>query len=200
MGTDDIDHKVRANQYACPEIWLDILQYYKELMVKTGGSIKTDAEIVSHVLTTAPNNYNSVTMLILGKDLKDKETSKFAREQYQSYWKRHFEQQQNRRSTRGYSNVATAYTIETKDKHKVNAIRNGQRGHLQSNKAPDKPLKKIKCFCKNCGIQGYKVVNCTKDKGNSEKRVQKETRKCYNCNKVGTWPETVLRRVLIRPL
>jgi hypothetical protein len=30
----------------------------------------------------------------------------------------------------------------------------------------------------------HKLVNFTKDKGNSEKRVQKETRKCYNC-KVG---------------
>jgi Zinc knuckle len=74
--------------------------------------------------------------------------------------------------------VATAYTIETKDKHKVNA-------HLQRNKAPGKPWKKFKAFCKNCGIQGRKVANCTKDKGNLEKRAQKETRKCYSCNKVG---------------
>ena len=93
--TEKFNEVVRANQYACPDIWFDSLQYYKELMVKAGGSAKTDAEIVAHVLATAPNNYDSVTTLILGKDLKDKETSKFAREQYRSYWKRHFEQQQN---------------------------------------------------------------------------------------------------------
>jgi Zinc knuckle len=81
--------------------------------------------------------------------------------------------------------VASAYTIETKDKHEVNATGNGQRGHLQCNKVSGKPWKKFKGFCKNCGIQGHKAVNCTKDKGNSKKRVQKETRKCYNCNKVG---------------
>jgi Zinc knuckle len=154
-------------------------------MVKARGSAKTDTEIVENVLATAPNNYNLVTTLNSGKYLKDKETLKFAREQYRSYWKRHFEQQQNRRSTRGYSNVAAAYTIKTKDKHKVNAIGNGQRGHLQGNKAPGKPWKKFKGFCKNCGIHGHKAVNCTKDKGNLEKQVQKETRKCYICNKVG---------------
>jgi hypothetical protein len=113
-------------------------------MVKGGGSANTDA----HVLPTAPNNYDSVTTLLLGKDLKDKETLKFSQEQYRSYWKQHFEQHQNRRSTRGYSNVATSYTIETKEKHKVNAIGNGQGG----------PWKKFRGFCKNCGIQGHEVV------------------------------------------
>jgi hypothetical protein len=64
-------------------------------MVKRGGSAKTDAEIVAHVLATATNNYDLVTTSILGKDLKDKETLKFSREQYRSYWKQQFEQLQN---------------------------------------------------------------------------------------------------------
>jgi hypothetical protein len=93
--TENFNEVVRANQYACPDIWFDSLQYYKELMVKSGGSAKTDSEIVAHVLAAAPNKYNLVTTLILGKDLKDKETLKFAREQYRSYGKQHFEQQQN---------------------------------------------------------------------------------------------------------
>jgi hypothetical protein len=29
---------IRANQYVCPDIWFDSLQYYKELMVKAGGA------------------------------------------------------------------------------------------------------------------------------------------------------------------
>jgi Zinc knuckle len=81
--------------------------------------------------------------------------------------------------------VATAYTIETKEKHGVNAIGNGQGGRMQRNKAPGKPWRKFKGFWKNYGIQGHKAVNCTRGKGVLEKRVQKETRKCYNCNKVG---------------
>jgi Zinc knuckle len=56
---------------------------------------------------------------------------------------------------------------------------------MQRNKAPGKHWKKFKGFFKNCGIQGHKVVNCTREKGSSEIRVQRETRKCYNCNKVG---------------
>jgi hypothetical protein len=47
-------------------------------MVNAGGSAKTDAEIEAHVLATAPNNYDLFTTLILGKDLKDKQTLKFA--------------------------------------------------------------------------------------------------------------------------
>ena len=81
--------------------------------------------------------------------------------------------------------MATAYCVETKEKQEVNAITGGQAGRTVRNKAPGKPWKKFKGFCKNCGIQGHKAVNCTRDKGTQEKRVQKETRKCYNCNKVG---------------
>jgi hypothetical protein len=32
---------LRANKNACPDIWFDSLQYYKELIVKAGGSAKT---------------------------------------------------------------------------------------------------------------------------------------------------------------
>jgi hypothetical protein len=38
------------------------------MVVKAGGNAKTDSEIVEHVLATAPNNYDSVT--ILGKDVE----------------------------------------------------------------------------------------------------------------------------------
>jgi hypothetical protein len=55
--------------------------------------------------------------------------------------------------------------IETKDQHKVNAICSSHGGgRFQRNKAPGKPWKKFKGFCKNCGIQGHKAVNCTKRK------------------------------------
>jgi hypothetical protein len=43
----------------------------------------------------------------------------------------------------------------------------------------------LKIFARICVIQGHKVVNCTKEKVNLEKRVQHETRKYYNCNKMG---------------
>jgi hypothetical protein len=163
---------VRVNQYACPDIWFDSLQHYKEQM----GKAKTDAEIVAHVLAAAPNNYDLVTTLILGKDLKDKETLKLVQEQYWSYWKRHFKHHQNRRSARWYSNVATAYMIETKDKYEVNAIGRSQGWRMQCDKATGKPWKKFKGCSKNCVIQGHKAANCTKGKGNKEKQVQKETR------------------------
>jgi hypothetical protein len=59
--TKKFNNVVRSNLYSWPDIWFDSLQYYKELMVKAGGSAKTDAEIVAHVLATAPNSYNSKT-------------------------------------------------------------------------------------------------------------------------------------------
>jgi predicted Zn-dependent protease len=63
--TEKFNKEIRANQYACPDIWFDSLQYYKELMVKAGGSAKTDAEVVVHILVTAPNSYDSITTLVL---------------------------------------------------------------------------------------------------------------------------------------
>jgi hypothetical protein len=115
-------------------------------MVKVGGSAKTDSEIVAHVLAMAPNNYDSATALILGKDLKDKETLKLAQEKCRRYRKQHFEHHQNRRSAIGYSNVATAYMIETKNKHEFNTFGSRQGGRFQRNKAPGKPWKKFKGF------------------------------------------------------
>jgi Zinc knuckle len=49
--------------------------------------------------------------------------------------------------------------------------------------------KKFKVFCKNCGIQGHKAVNCHAEKKNNslgqERKGQVETRKCFACNKTG---------------
>jgi hypothetical protein len=144
--TEKFNEVIRANQYACPDIWFDSLQYYKELMVKAGGSAKTDAEIVAHVLATAPNSYDSITTLVLGKDLTDPDILKFTREQYRSYWKRHFESQNTRRN-RGYSNTAAAYAVETKNNSEVNFVAGGQRN--KNNRPVGKPWKKFKGFCKN---------------------------------------------------
>jgi hypothetical protein len=47
--TEKFNEVICENQYACPDIWFDSLQNYKELMVKAGGSAKTDAEIAAHV-------------------------------------------------------------------------------------------------------------------------------------------------------
>jgi hypothetical protein len=44
--TKKFNDVVRANQCASLDNWFDSLQYYKELMLKAGGSAKTDAEIV----------------------------------------------------------------------------------------------------------------------------------------------------------
>jgi hypothetical protein len=77
--TEKFNKVIQANQYVLPDIWFDSLQYYKELMVKAGGSAKTDAEIVAHVLATAPNSYDSITTLVLGKDLTNKDILKFSK-------------------------------------------------------------------------------------------------------------------------
>jgi hypothetical protein len=120
--TEKVNEVICANQYACPDIWFNSLQYYKELMVKAGGSAKTDTKIVAHVLATAPNSY----MQVLGKDLTNKDILKFTREQYRSYWKQHFKNQNTRRN-RGYNNTAAAYAVETKQNSEVNSVARGQQ-------------------------------------------------------------------------
>jgi hypothetical protein len=176
--TEKFNEVIRENQYVCPDIWFDSLQYYKELMVKAGGSAKTDSEIAAHVLATAPNSNDSITTLILGKDLTDNDILKFARDQYRSYLKRHF---------RGYNNTAAAYMVETKHNSEVNFVAGGERN--KNHRPVGKPWKKFKGFCKNCGIQGHKSVKCHAAKKNNnsgqERKVQGETRKCFSCNKTG---------------
>jgi hypothetical protein len=109
---------------------------------------------------------------------------KFTREQYRSYWKLHSENQNTRRN-RGYSNTAAAYTVETKHNLEVNFVAGGQQN--TSNRPVGKPWKKFMGFCKNCGIQGHKAVNCHASKKHNnlgqERKVQGETRKCFSCNK-----------------
>jgi hypothetical protein len=124
---------------------------------KGRGSAKTDAKIVAHVLATEPNSYDLVTMLVLGKDLTNKEIMKFTREQYRSYRKQHFEKQNTRRNRR-YNNAAAAYTVEATHNSEVNFVAGGQQ---DKGSCPVVKLgKKFKGFCKDCGIQGHKVVNC----------------------------------------
>jgi hypothetical protein len=95
--TEKFNEVICANQYACPD--------YKELIVQAGGSAKTDAKVVAHVLAAAPNRYNSITTLVLlGKDLTNKYILKFTRETYQSYCKLHFKSQ-NTRINPGYNNT-----------------------------------------------------------------------------------------------
>jgi hypothetical protein len=160
--TEKINKVVRANQYACPDIWFDSLQYYKKLTVKTGGSAKTDAKIVADVLATAPNSYDSITTLV---DLTDKDILKFTSEQYRSYWK----------------NTAVAYMVETKHNSEVNFVARGQRH--RSSRPVGKLWKKFKGFCKNCGIQGHKAVNChmaKKNNNSGQRKVQGETRNIFS--------------------
>jgi hypothetical protein len=121
-------------------------------MVKAGGSAKTDDEIEEHVLATAPNKYNSITTLELGKRLKDNDILKFTRKQYRSCWKRHFESHNTRRN-RGYNNTAAEYTVEAKHNSEVNFVARGQQN--KGNRPVGKPWKKFKVFCKK-----IKAVNC----------------------------------------
>ena len=177
--TEKYNEVVRGNQYACPDMWFDSLQYYKELMTRAGGAEKTDAEIVAHVLATAPNIYDSVTTLVLGKDLKEKDILKYTREQYRSYWKRHFEGQANRRNR---NNVAYAFTHGNsgKNANQENTTSTSRYGGKnQGRGGGKKPWKKFKGNCKKCGVQGHKPEDCPNMGNNVDKR------KCYGCNEVG---------------
>jgi Zinc knuckle len=122
--------------------------------------------------------------------LTNKDILKFTREQYQSYWKRQFEIQNTRRNCRrncGYNNTAAVYAVEVKHNAEVNFVDGLQRNKGSS--PVGKPRKNFTGFCKNCGIQGHKVVHCHAAKKNNssgqERKVQGETRKCFSCNKTG---------------
>jgi hypothetical protein len=79
--TEKLNESVRSNPYACPDKWFDRLEYYKQLITGTGGAEKMDAELVAHVIATAPNIYNMVTTLLQGLDLNQNDILKITREQ-----------------------------------------------------------------------------------------------------------------------
>jgi hypothetical protein len=67
--TQKYNETVRRNPMGCPDEWFNSLQYYVEIIVRAGGATKTPAEIVAHVIATAPKDYDTVTTLLTSKDL-----------------------------------------------------------------------------------------------------------------------------------
>ena len=53
--------------YACPDIWVNDLEYYSTQMVEAGGTKKTDADIIAHLITNVPKVYDSVITMITSK-------------------------------------------------------------------------------------------------------------------------------------
>jgi hypothetical protein len=185
--TEKYNETVRGSQNVCPDIWFDQLQYLVELIDRAGGAKKTDAEVVAHVIATAPMSYDTITTYMLTQDLKGTEILKTAREQYRNYWKRHFEKTGSSTSSTKYSkyrNGVAAYNVE-KVRNKpeetasaVNRINKFQKDG--STRQKGKPWKKFKGYCRTCGKQGHKAGECTQNTTSGN-----ETRRCHNCGKVG---------------
>jgi hypothetical protein len=114
--TEKFNEVLRINPNGCPDEWFNQLQYYSELIVRAGGAQKTPAEIVAHVIGTAPKMYDLISTPLSNTDLAAADIVKVAREQYRNYWRRHFEAR-NKFSPR-YRNNHTAYQVEsTQSKH-----------------------------------------------------------------------------------
>ena len=189
--TEKYNDTVHKNPMGCPDEWFNKLQYYVEVMVRAGGAAKTPAEIVAHVIATAPRMYDTVTTLLSGTDLKDPEILKIAREQYRNYWKRHFENRQKIQVGR-YRNVNTAYHISNSEEKVASAenknnryVAGGRKSTGTGQRPKAKPWKKFKGHCRTCGTQGHKAQNCPSTRNQGATTNSKETRSCYNCGLTG---------------
>ena len=202
--TEKYNEAVRLEPYACPDEWFNKLEYYSELIVRAKGAKKTPAEIVAHVIATAPKVYDTVTTLLLDKDLTEPDILKTAREQYRNYWRRHLERagvpkyrvrngayHVDTTGTNGNNNGGNrqeevqAYGTGTPARGKTRARPPGSPGinSTGSTRPKAKPWKKFKGFCKTCGQQGHKYSNCPSTKVASTTHIEKRT--CYNCGKPG---------------
>ena len=201
--TEKYNEAVRTQPYACPDEWFNQLQYYSELIVRAKGANKTPAEIVAHVIATAPKIYDTVTTLLLDKDLTEPDILKTARELYRNYWRRHVERGgipkykvrngayhvettgngNNNSSTRQEEVQAYGTGTVTRGKTRVRPAGSNGSANSGSTRPKAKPWKKFKGFCKTCGQQGHKYNNCPTTKVASTTYTEKRT--CYNCGQPG---------------
>jgi len=183
---------LRREPYACPDKWLSDLHYYNNLIKRAGGALKTDAELVAHIVATAPKAYGTITAIVRSMDLSTEDVLDRAIDQYRMHWTTFYEPQikhVNRRANfyNRSANVNEVRGPEFVKQNKNNEVLNTYGDTEINSTRPErkgprgKPWKKFKGNCRTCGTQGHKSQNCPQLKSKSHH----ESRKCYNCGKKG---------------
>jgi DNA repair protein RadC len=61
------------------------MEYFRDRMVESGASLKSDAELIALILSTAPTVYNTVTTMIGGRNLTENDLLEYTITQYRNY-------------------------------------------------------------------------------------------------------------------
>ena len=184
MGLAELQHRysevITKQPYACPDIWVNDLEYFSMQMSEAGGTKKSDADTIAHLITSVPRVYDPVITMITAKPITTTGLLAEAQVLLRNYWVRNIKEK--------YTNTPV---ISNKKHHEAYAYTSTPETPAVPMSA-QKPWRKYKGMCKYCGKQGHRLENCyakQRDEGKSPQQMNENNNtngiKCYNCNKIG---------------
>ena len=184
MGLAELQQRysevITKQPYACPDIWVNDLEYFSLQMAEAGGTKKSSADIIAHLITSVPRIYDPVITLVTSKPITTSGLLAETQVLMRNYWVRNIK-----------NKYATTPATSNKKHHEAYAY-NTTPENPPSAMSAQRPWRKFKGMCKHCGKQGHRIENCyakqreegkTPDETGNEKR--KFGIKCYTCNKIG---------------
>ena len=174
---------ISKQPYACPDIWVNDLDYYSRQMAEAGGTIKSNADIIAHLITSIPKIYEPVITLITSKPITTSGLLAETQILLRNFWVRNIKDK-----------YTTTQAVHNKKHHEAYAYSTTAiPENPPSAMSPQKPWKKYKGNCRHCGKQGHRMENCftrLREEGKPTPNIMGEEKqtygiKCYNCNKIG---------------
>jgi hypothetical protein len=120
--------------------------YLNEQIVRASGTKRSYAEIIANIINAAPKFYNIPLSIISQNDINASNALSKAQTELRNYWKRNLEG--------GKSKSYQGNTSPSGPSQSYGSNNRGKQG------TGNKMWKKFKGFCKYCGKQGHKAINC----------------------------------------
>jgi hypothetical protein len=102
---------VKNKGYECPDEWFSDILYLDDLIVKSRGTKRTDAEILAHIINVAPKEYNIPLIIISQNNINAKDALSRAQIELRNYWNRNLEDKFARFKGRSQDKSDSAYAF-----------------------------------------------------------------------------------------
>jgi Zinc knuckle len=189
--------KLKVNE--CPDECFSDMLYLNEQIVRASVTKNSDAEIIAHIINAAPKFYIISLSIISQCDIFVSDALSKAQTELRNYWKSNLEgkiSRQQGRQSNGRNESAYSFSGGKSRSYQGNTSPSGPSQSYGRNKrgkrgTGNKTWKKCKGFCKYCGKQGRKAINCNykpqRTTGHSVNRtaMKNHQMRCYQCGQPG---------------